>query len=90
MYSNISKKLEMIFTSFEKLNKITKSIIKYGTLISICLLLIGTILIVTNGSSGNFDINLYFAATSLVKVSFTLLAEAIIGGILVDYISSKN
>jgi uncharacterized membrane protein len=89
MYSNISEKIKKIFMSFVKLNKITKNIIKYGTLISLALIVLGTILIYVN-RSGHFDVNLDFAATSLVKVSFTLMAEAIIGGILVDYISCKN
>ena len=90
MYTNISKKIEKIFSSFVKLNKITKLIIKYGTLISVALLIIGTFMILINRYGSTFDVNLDFAATSLVKASFTLMAEAIIGGILVDYIAGKT
>lgn len=89
MQSNNSKKIEKIFTAFGKIGKYPKAIIKYGTQVFLALFATGTFLVVMNRIVYNFDPYFEFVATSLIKASFTIFAEVIIGGLIIDYVFRK-
>lgn len=89
MQSNIQKRLEKIAVEFEKISKLSKLIIKYGTQSFIALFALGTLLIVYNQLFLGFDVGLQFTAISLIKNSFIVFAEVIIGSLLIDYIFKK-
>lgn len=90
MQSNKASTIEKIFTSFNKIDKLPKAIIKYGTQAFLLLFAVGTLLVVLNRTMFNFDYYREFIATSVVKASFTILAEAVIGGLIIDYVFKKN
>jgi hypothetical protein len=90
VYTNINKNIEKIFSEFYKLNPFTKTVIKRGTQICLTLLILGTVLIFLNHTQFNYDLNYEFIATSIVKNSFTILAEVVIGGLLIDYVFNKK
>jgi len=89
MQSNLAKSIERIFSAFSKLDKLPKAIIKYGAIAFLAIFGLGTLLVVLNHTGGKYDPHSEFIATSVVKSSFTILAEAVIGGLLMDYIFKK-
>lgn len=90
MQSDINKKIKRIFFELNNIGKNAKIIIKYGSQAAMALFALGTVLVVLNHSAQNFDPYKEFLAVSIVKSSFTLLAEAIVGGILVDFFLKKS
>lgn len=90
MQSNKTKALERIITSFGSLNSLTKVIIKYGTQAFLALFALGAILVAYNHISLNTNAHYEFIATSIVNSSFTIFAEAIIGGLIIDFIFKKT
>ncbi len=90
MQSNINRNIEKIFSAFDNLNSYTKLVIKRGTQICLVLLVLGTLLMFVNYTNANYDLNFEFIATSIIKSSFTILAEVIIGGLVIDYIFNKK
>lgn len=89
MQTDKTKKIEKILTVFTKIDKLPMAIIKYGTHISLLLLAFGTLIIVYNQTIVNFDVYLSFVARCIIKTSFTILAESIIGGLLIDFVFKK-
>lgn len=89
MLFNLSKGFQRIFSEFSKLGSLPKGIIKYGTQAFLALFFIGTVLVVYNRMQVNFDAYFEFVATSLIKQSFTVLAEVIIGALVIDFIFKK-
>lgn len=80
-----SDKIEKIFEEFKKINNFSKSLIKYGTLAALLLLSAGTIVLILNQTVLFFSSYTKFVATTLIKNSVILLAEFIIGGLVIDY-----
>lgn len=89
MERNLSKNIQKIFTAFGNLNVNTKKFIKIGLRIFIALFAIGTIFLGVSHYVFHFDSYFSFIANSIVKSSFTILAEVIIGCLLVDYIFNR-
>ncbi len=90
MYSNMPKNIERIKSEFNNLGKANKMIIKAGAIISFVLLILGALLIISNYFFLNQDSFLELIARTLVKNSFTILAEAVIGGLILDYLFKKS
>ena len=90
MYSDLAKNIQKIFSAVSKIDKLPRMIIKYGTRAFLVLFAIGTGLVVWNHVKLNYDPYFEFVALSVVKASFTVLAEAVIGGLLIDFIFKKN
>lgn len=90
MYLNMTKNLEKIHKEFENLNKISKSLIKYGSAFSILILALGSILLIASGTLLNHDYFFELTARAMIKNSTTVFAEVVIGGLLMDYILKKK
>ena len=78
------------FAALNDIDKISKAIIKYGSMFFMILLALGTLLIVLNNSVLEYDSYLDFVAKSIVKISFSILAEVIIGALAIDFIMGKK
>ena len=89
MNKRLGKKLKKIISAIDKIDKFPRSIIVYGTKISFSLLIVGTVLYIYNQNLGYQNIQIKIISMSLVQSSFTILAEAIIGGLIIDYILRK-
>lgn len=90
MQSNLIRQhIEKIFAEFNKLNKFPKAIIKYGIQAFFALFILGTLLVALNHSALDYDFYLELIATTIVKSSFTILAEVVIGGLLIDFVLKK-
>jgi len=90
MQANLIKNLEKIFAEFSKLSIRSKQILKYGVCVFLVLFALGTLLVVINHSFLGFDSNFDLIATTVVRSSFIILAEIVIGALLMDYFFKKN
>ncbi|NLD47296.1 MAG: hypothetical protein GX660_08855 [Clostridiaceae bacterium] len=89
MQTKNNKKIETIAKEFDKVNNFSKSLIKHGTQVSLLLLVLGTLIVLLNQTVLSYDDYVTFVGTSIIKNSFIILAEVIIGGLLIDYMTKK-
>jgi len=89
MQANLKQSIKKIVLELSKLGTLPKSIIKYGAWIFLGVFAFGTLLIVLNRTVYSYDLYYEFLAINIIKASFTLLAEAVIGGILIDFFMKK-
>lgn len=85
----LNKNIKKILMELSKLNNYTKVVIKWGVNIFFVFFALGTLLIFYNRITLSFDSNMEFIATSIIKASFAILAEVIIGGLFIDYAFNK-
>jgi len=90
MERNLAKNIEKIFLALQSLDSYPKSIIKHGARIFLLIFAAGTFLVVYNHALLNFDLYFEFVAKSIIKNSFVVLAEIVIGALLIDYIFKKK
>lgn len=87
--NNRIKHLERIVTSFSKLGKLPKALIKYGCLAFSVIFVVGTVLVLLNNTILPYNSYFDMVSKEIVKTSFVLAAEFIIGGLLMDYVIGK-
>lgn len=90
MQTNIANSLKKIILELAKIGTFSRAILKYGTQAFFALLALGTFLIVLNKIYLGFDLYLQYTAISVIKNSFVILAEVVIGGLIIDYILKKK
>ncbi|MDD4494809.1 MAG: hypothetical protein PHV32_10790 [Eubacteriales bacterium] len=85
-----NSKIAKIVDAFTGLHTRTKKFIVYGIRMFLILFSAGAALLLANGTV--FDFSLYIRDISLliIKNSFTILAEAVIGCLLIDHIFEKS
>jgi hypothetical protein len=84
-----SDKIEKIFEEFKKVNNFSKSLIKYGAQAALVILSLGVLILILNQTVLDYDSYTKFVGTLIVKNSIVLLAEFIIGGLVIDYFIKK-
>ena len=88
-HSNRTKNIENIISAFSKMHKFPKALIKFGTYIFTGILVIGMILVILNNTLWQYDPYLDTVSKEIVKASFIIEAEAIIGSLIMDYVFRK-
>jgi hypothetical protein len=86
MQRDAGNKFEKIINRFKNLGKLPTAIIKYGSVISLLLFTAGTALFIYNKAGTDYTTYTEFVSMSIVECSFTILAESIIGGLLIDFV----
>ena len=86
MQTNLTKNIEKIFTAFGKMGKLPKALIKYGCYVFFGIFTIGTILVLLNNTLLPYNSYYDMVAKAIVTTSFTIAAEAIIGGLVMDFV----
>lgn len=89
MHVNLTKNLEKIVTAFGKTGKLPKALMKYGCIVFLVLLAAGSILALLNMTVFNYDSYMDLVSKSLVKTSFSIAAEAVIGGLVLDFVFKR-
>lgn len=89
MQFNLSQKLEKIAAAFSKIQKLPKALLKYGFMLFLIILSAGSIMALVNITVLNYNPFLDLVSKSLVKTSFSIAAEAIIGALIIDYVFKK-
>lgn len=87
---NFANSLKKLMVEFEKIGSFSRAILKYGLQAFTALLVLGTLLIVYNMTYLGFDVYLQLTAISLIKKSFIILAEVIIGSLIIDYVLKRG
>jgi len=87
--SNLINKIQKIRSAFSKICKLPRALIKYGLFASLIIFIIGTVLVLLINTVLPYDSYFDMVSKELVKTSFTLAAESIIGGLIMDYVFSK-
>ncbi len=90
MQTNMYKNIEKIRTAFGNIGKLPKALIKYGCYVFFVLLTIGSVLVLLNNTVLPHNSYLDLVSKSIVTTSFTIAAEAIIGGLVIDFVFSKK
>jgi hypothetical protein len=89
MLLNLYKNIAKIVSTFDKMSKMPKMILKYGCIIFLAILFAGTVLVLLNNKFLSYDSYLDLVSKSIVKISFSIAAEAIIGSLILDYVFKK-
>jgi hypothetical protein len=89
LQQNPIKSLEKVMNAFSKMEKLPKAMIKYGCIIFLGLLFAGTVMVLMNYTVLTYNSYLDIVSKSIVKTSFTIGAEAIIGGLVLDFIFKR-
>jgi hypothetical protein len=85
----MTKNIEKIYTAFNKMDKLPKALIKYGCYVFLALFLIGNIMVLFNNTVLSYDSYFDLVSKSIVKTSFSVVAEVIIGALVMDFIFKK-
>ncbi|AEV68717.1 hypothetical protein [Acetivibrio clariflavus] len=78
-------KIMKIFEEFRKINSFSMALIKYGTFAALILLSLGISVLILNQTVLDYNSYTKFVATMIIKNSIVLMAEFIIGGLVIDY-----
>jgi hypothetical protein len=89
MQSNLAKNIEKIYTAFNKMDKLPKALIKYGCYVFLALFLIGNVMVLLNNVVLPYDSYLDLVSKSIVKVSFSVAEEVIIGALIMDFLFKR-
>lgn len=89
MLFNLAKNLKQIVSTFEKMGKVPKALMKYGCITFLVLLAAGSIMALLNITVLEYDSYMDLVSKSLVKTSFSIAAEAVIGGLVLDFVFKK-
>lgn len=89
MHSNRQNTVEKLLTGLKGMNGLSKAIIYYGFLLALAVFAIGAAVAVFDRTLWANDPYTEFIAYQLIKTSFTLFAEAVIGGIVLDYFNKQ-
>jgi hypothetical protein len=86
---NRTEYLKRIITAFSKIQPLPKALLKYGMYAFLVMLAIGSVMVLLN--SAVLPYNSYFDMVSkeIVKTSFIIAAEAIIGSLAIDFAFKK-
>lgn len=89
MQSNLPENIRKIQKAFGNMDKLPKALIKYGCYAVFIIYTIGVVLILLNNTVLPYNPYYDFISKSIVKTSFTLFAEAIIGGLIMDFVFKR-
>ena len=90
MFAKIPKNIELIIKSFKQLNSFSKKVLKYGIIISTLIYLAGATLTFVNIYIIEFNFYNDFLSKLIMKNSFLILAQVIIGALFADFICARN
>ena len=83
------KNMEKIVLAFKKIEKVPKALMKYGCIVFLVLLTAGSVMALLNISVVEYSTYLDLVSKSLIKISFSIAAEAVIGGLVLDFVFKK-
>ena len=83
------KNMEKIVSAFKKIGKVPKALMKYGCIVFLVLLTAGSVMALLNITVVEYSTYLDLVSKSLIKISFSIAAEAVIGGLVLDFVFKK-
>jgi hypothetical protein len=83
---NKQRKIEVMVKSFNNLSKLPKALIKYGLYIFLTIFIIGSVMILLNNTVFPYSHYMDLVSKAIFTTSFSLAAEAVIGGLIMDIV----
>jgi len=90
MQSNNFKNIEKITEKFNKMNHLSRLIIKYGTQVFMLMFFLGALTVLLYKTILTANDYAFYLGTQIIKMSFSVFAESIIGSILIDFFAANN
>jgi len=90
MFVGLKSTIEKILGKFIDLPLIAKKIVKIGLLLFLMIFAAGTFVVLGNRYFFSYDPYYDFIGNQLVKTSFTVLAEFIVGAIVMDFVFGRS
>ncbi len=87
--SDRSRKIRKIMNAFGAMNNLSKALLNYGIYAFLMLFTIGTVLVILNHTILPYDFYFDFVSKELVKISFIVGAEVVIGSIVMDFVFKR-
>ncbi len=85
----MKKQFDVLEKSFRNLNKLPKSLIKYGLYVFFAIFIVGAVMILINNTIFPYSRSLDLISKAIFTTSFTLAAEAVIGGLVMDIVFKR-
>jgi len=90
MFAGLKTGLERILIKLTELSGIPKKLVKIGFILFILIFAAGTFIVVSNRYFFPYDSYYDFIGNQLVKNSFSVLAEFIVGAVGMDFVFGKG
>jgi len=87
--SSLAYKVEKIKSAFNRMHKFPRTLIKLGTYIFLAIFIIGAVLVILNNTLLPYNSYFDMVSKELVRTSFIIAAEFVIGSIVMDYVSKR-
>jgi len=87
--SDRSRNIRRIKNAFGSMNNLSKALLNYGSYAFVILFIIGTVLVILNNTLLPYNFYFDFVSKELVKISFVLGAEVVIGSLVLDFLSKR-
>ncbi len=87
--SNRTSKIEKIKSAFSRMQKLPKTLIKFGTYTFLGIYIIGTVWVILNNTLLPYDPYFDMVSKEIVKISFIIAAETVIGSLIMDFVFKK-
>jgi flagellar biosynthesis protein FlhB len=88
MNSNFSRNLRKIISVINNLHEVSQKILKIGITFFLIVFISGSILLIYN-KINFFNENLNYTSLSMIKSSFTVLGEILLGTLIVDFVLKR-
>lgn len=88
--SNYTENFRKIVSAFSRMQKLPRTLIRFGLYVFLAVYVTGTVLVILSNTVIPYDSNLDMVSKEIVKVSFILAAEAVIGSAVMDYVFSHH
>lgn len=90
MFVGLKSSLERIIEKFTELKTIPRKLVKIGFFLFLAIFAIGTVIAVVNRYFIAYNPYFDYIANELVKTSFNVLAEFVVGGIVMDFVFGRK
>lgn len=87
--SNRTSNIKKLMNAFNNIDKLPKAFLKYGGFAVLVLFTIGTILVILNHTMLPYNSHFDMISKELVKVSFIVGAEVVIGSLVMDFVFKR-
>lgn len=82
---NRTEYIKRIITAFRGISPLPSALLKYGTYAFLGMLAIGSVMLLLNNAVLPYNSYFDMVSKEIVKTSFIIAAEAIIGGLAIDF-----
>lgn len=86
---NRTRNIKKFMNAFNSIDKLPKAFLKYGSLAFLVLFTIGTVLVILNHTILPYNHYFDMVSKELVKTSFIIGAEAVIGSLVMDFVFKR-